>query len=158
MCRLRLGTPLSPRSAGLAVAGSVIILDQLTKWWAHSVLPGSPIVVIDGFLQFRYVTNPGAAFGFFGDAGALIAFIAAAVVVLILVVVRKVDRLAEGLALGLVLGGAVGNLIDRVFRGPGLVDGEVIDFVDFSFFPAFNVADSAITIGAVVALWLAFRK
>jgi signal peptidase II len=156
--RLRLGTSLSPRRVGLGIAGAVVALDQLTKWWADTVLPGSPIVLIDGFLQLRYVTNPGAAFGFFGDAGALIAFIALATIVFIIVVVRTVDRLSEAVALSLVLGGAVGNLIDRAVRGPGLLDGEVIDFVDFSFFPAFNVADSAITIGALFALWLAVRR
>jgi signal peptidase II len=66
--------------------------------------------------------------------------------------------------MGLVLGGAVGNLIDRIFRGPGLVDGKVVDFLRFDFwrsFPAFNVADSGITIGAclaILALLLASRK
>jgi signal peptidase II len=60
--------------------------------------------------------------------------------------------------LGLVLGGAIGNLIDRIFRGPGLLDGEVVDFIDFDFFPTFNVADSAITIGAVLAVLLAIRQ
>ena len=60
--------------------------------------------------------------------------------------------------MGLVLGGALGNLIDRVFRGPGLVDGQVVDFGSTSaFFPAFNVADSAITVGACLALLVAFR-
>jgi len=67
-------------------------------------------------------------------------------------------------AMGLVLGGAVGNLIDRIFRGPGLVDGKVVDFARFDFwrsFPAFNVADSAITVGAclaIVTLLLVSRK
>ncbi len=50
----------------------------------------------------------------------------------------------------------MGNLADRIFRGSGLLDGEVVDFIDFSFFPAFNVADSAITIGAAMAVILAF--
>jgi signal peptidase II len=70
----------------------------------------------------------------------------------------KVDSTGETVALGLVLGGAVGNLVDRAFRGDGFLDGGVVDFVDFSFFPAFNVADSAITVGAILALWFAFRS
>jgi signal peptidase II len=67
-----------------------------------------------------------------------------------------VERPRETVALGLVMGGALGNLIDRVFRGSGLLDGAVIDWVDFSFFPAFNVADSAISIGAALAVLFAF--
>ncbi len=68
----------------------------------------------------------------------------------------KVERRREVAALALVLGGALGNLIDRIFRGDGLLDGGVVDFIDLSFFPAFNVADSAITIGAGLALLYAF--
>jgi signal peptidase II len=155
---LRRGTTLNPRGGALWIAAAVIAADRLTKWWAESTLPGSPIVIIDGFLQFRFVTNPGAAFDFFGDAGSLIAFIALVVIVGIVVMARKIEGWPEGAALGLVLGGAAGNLIDRLVRGPGLFDGEVIDFVDFSFFPAFNVADSAITIGAMLAVVLAVRS
>lgn len=156
---LRSGAALTPRAGALAIGAGVIVADQATKWWASAVLPGSPIVLVDGFLQLRYVTNPGAAFGFFGDAGSLIAFLAMAVIVGIVVVARKVDRWWEAVALGMVLGGAIGNLIDRVARGPGWLDGAVIDFVDFSFFPAFNVADAGITIGAIIAVWLAlFRR
>ena len=68
----------------------------------------------------------------------------------------RVNSTGETVALGLVLGGAIGNLADRAFRGDGFLDGGVVDFVDFSFFPAFNAAYSAITIGAVLALWFAF--
>ena len=73
-------------------------------------------------------------------------------VVVIVLVIRKVERGYDAVALGLVLGGAIGNLLDRIFRGDGLLDGRVVDFLDFSFFPAFNVADSAITVGAALAL------
>ena len=80
-------------------------------------------------------------------------------VVFIVMLVRKIATVPEAIGLGLVLGGAVGNLADRLFRGPGLFDGSVVDFVDFSFFPAFNAADSAITIGAALILLLSlFRK
>jgi signal peptidase II len=155
---LRSRATLSPRTGALTVGALVVVVDRLTKWWAEATLPDSPIVIIDGFLRLRFVENPGAAFGFFGDAGALIAFIALVVIVGIVVVTRRVEGWPEASALGLVLGGALGNLIDRAVRGPGLLDGRVIDFVDFSFFPAFNVADSAITIGAVLAVLLAFRR
>lgn len=156
MSRLRLVS--SPRSAAVVAGGAVVVVDQLTKWWAASVLPGDPIVLIDGFLELRYVTNPGAAFSLLQGSGSIIALLAIAIVLFIFIVVRSVPHRPEAIALGLVLGGALGNLIDRVFRGDGLLDGEVVDFVDFSFFPAFNAADSAITIGAILALIFAFAR
>lgn len=150
---------MNPRLGGLLIATSVVALDQVTKWWASETLPGSPITVIPDFLQFRYVTNSGAAFGFFSGGGPVLAVIAFFVIVgILVVVVRKTHGWPESVVLGLVIGGAAGNLIDRVTRGDGLLDGAVVDFVDFSFFPAFNVADSAITVGAVLALWLAARR
>ena len=76
---------------------------------------------------------------------------------MIVVIARDLPGKPEAVAIGLVLGGAVGNLLDRVFRGDGWLDGKVIDFIDFNFFPTFNVADSAITIGAILAVLLAFR-
>lgn len=60
------------------------------------------------------------------------------------------------MALGLVLGGAVGNLIDRLFRGDGFLDGGVVDFIDFSFFATFNVADACVTIGVILLLFATF--
>jgi len=149
---------LTPRIAAFVAAGGVLLVDQLTKWWASTVLPGDPIVLIDGFLQLRYVTNPGAAFSLLQGSGSIIALLAIAIVVFILIVVRRVPHRPEAAALGLILGGALGNFTDRMFRGDGLLDGEVVDFIDFSFFPSFNVADSAITIGAVLALILAFTR
>ena len=142
----------------MGVAAAVVVIDQLTKWWVSETLQDAPITLIRGFLSLRYVTNPGAAFSMLQGAGSLLALAAVAAAVFIFMVVRKIDRPAEALPLGLILGGAVGNLLDRVFRGDGLLDGEVVDFVDFDFFPAFNVADSAITIGAIAAVLVAFRR
>lgn len=150
---------MSPRLGGLLVAASVIALDQLTKWWAATTLPGAPITVIPNVLDFRYVTNSGAAFGFFSGGGPVLAVIAIVVIVAVLVVmVRRAHGWPEALVLGLVIGGAAGNLIDRLTRGDGLLDGSVVDFIDFVSFPAFNLADSALTVGAVLALWLATRR
>lgn len=148
-------TALTTRRVALTVAAGVLAVDQLVKWWVVATLPGEPIVLIDGFLNLRYVTNFGAAFSMLEGFGSIIALIAIAAAVLIFLVAVRVDSTGEALALGLVLGGALGNLADRAFRGDGFLDGGVVDFVDFSFFPAFNVADSAITIGAALALWLA---
>jgi len=149
---------LKTRRLALSVAAAVLVFDQIVKWWVVATLPGEPIVLIDGFLHLRYVTNFGAAFSMLEGSGSIIALAAIAAVVFIFLVAVKVDSTGETVALGLVLGGALGNLIDRVFRGDGFLDGGVVDFVDFSFFPAFNVADSAITIGAILALWFAFFK
>lgn len=149
---------LSTRRLSLTVGTAVLAADQLVKWWVVKTLPGDPIVVIEGFFQLRYVTNFGAAFSLLDGLGSIVALVAVAAAVFIFLVARRVERRGEAVALGLVLGGALGNLMDRVFRGEGLLDGGVVDFVDFSFFPAFNVADAAITVGAALALWFAFVK
>ena len=148
---------MTPRRLALAVAAGVVVLDQLAKVWAVADLADGPIVLIDGFLELALVRNPGAAFGLLEGAGSIIALVAIAAAVVIVLALRRLGRRLDAVALGLVLGGAIGNLIDRVVRGDGLLDGEVVDFVDFSFFPAFNVADAAITIGAILALWEALR-
>ena len=150
-------TALRTRRLALTVAAAVLFVDQLTKWWVVATLPGKPIVLVEGFLQFRFVSNSGAAFSLLDGFGSVIGLIAIAAAVFIFLVAVKVESTGETVALGLVLGGALGNLADRAFRGDGFLDGGVVDFVDFSFFPAFNVADSAITIGAILALWFAFR-
>jgi signal peptidase II len=150
----RLST-LSTRRIALAVAAGVVALDQVVKWWVVSTLPGSPIVVIEDFFQLRYLTNSGAAFSMLEGFGSVIALLAIGAAVFIFFVSDRLDRPSEAIAMGLVLGGAVGNLLDRVFRGTGFLDGGVVDFIDFSFFPAFNVADAAITVGAALAVILA---
>jgi len=137
----------------------VVLVDQLVKWWVVSTLPGKPIVLIDGVLQLGYVTNSGAAFGLLRGAGSVIALVAIATTVGIVMAMGRLPGRVESIAMGLVLGGAMGNLGDRLFRGAGLFDGRVVDFIDFRFFPAFNVADSAITIGAGLLIGFAlFRR
>ena len=156
---------MRPRILALAIAAGVIVADQLTKWWVVSALVlGETRDLIPGVLYLHRVENSGAAFGLLPGAGSFIALGAVAAAVLIVLVVHRLEGRLETVAMGLVLGGAVGNLIDRIFRGPGLVDGKVVDFVRFDFwrsFPAFNVADSAISVGAclaIVTLLLVSRK
>ncbi len=144
------------RWLAFGIAAGVVLLDQLTKWWVMASLSDGPIVLIDGFLQLRLIRNTGAAFGMLRGAGSIIALVAVAAAVVIVAVVRRLEGRLENAAMGLVLGGALGNLLDRLFRGEGLADGGVVDWIDFSFFPAFNVADSAITVGAGLALIVAF--
>jgi signal peptidase II len=145
---------MTPRRLALSVAAVIV---ELTKWWAVTSLEDGPVVLIEGFLQLRLVRNPGGAFGSLPGAGPIIALAALAAVVVIALIVHRLKGRWESVAMGLVLGGALGNLLDRVFRGPGLLDGKVVDFVDFDFFPTFNVADSAITIGAILAVLVALR-
>jgi len=139
------------------VAAIVLVVDQLSKALVLTFLaPGAPhaeVVIVSGFLRLYYVENTGAAFGLFQGKNPLLAFLAFGVVVVLVVWFRELVRFWPGaLALGLQLGGAVGNLVDR-FR-----HGFVVDFIDFSFWPTFNVADSAITIGVLLLLYVLLRR
>jgi signal peptidase II len=140
------------RSAGalFAVAGVVWALDRLSKVWVEHTLAGrSPVTVIPGVLDLRFTTNPGGAFSL-GQRSPWI-FVGASILVsaAIIVTAFRHTNVATSVALGLILGGAVGNLTDRIVRGPGF-SGHVVDFVDFHVWPVFNLADSAIVVGAAV--------
>jgi len=139
------------RSAWFGLAALIVIVDQLVKWAVLASFAPGERVALTGFFNLVLVFNKGAAFSFLASAPGWQTplFVAVAVVAIIVVSVLLVrsggDRLVcAGLAL--ILGGALGNLIDR------LRFGQVVDFLDFHLagwhWPAFNVADSAITIGA----------
>jgi signal peptidase II len=140
------------------VALSIILLDQVTKLWvAASMRLHQSIPVVDGFFNLTYVRNTGAAFSLFADHGASfrVPFFVAASLVAVVVILTFVRQTPSSQKLALagcafVLGGAIGNLIDRVAYG------EVIDFLDAYWgdwhWPAFNVADSFITVGVIVLL------
>ncbi len=148
------------RGLGLMIAGTVVVLDQVSKWAAEQWLAGSSLRVFDWFdLQLAY--NKGAAFSFLSQAGGWQRwFFIAVASVASLVILAWLRRLGPGerttaMALGLILGGALGNLIDRVLWG------HVIDFIVWHYrdwyWPAFNVADSAISVGAVLLILAGFR-
>jgi signal peptidase II len=143
----------------LLLAGAVVALDQLTKAIVLQYLVlGVPVTIIDGLLSLTLVLNPGLAFGLLGGLPETWRWMVAALSLVALVVLARValrvlpaGGRAGRLAIGLIFGGAVGNLIDRARFGA------VVDFVDVHrrgwHWPAFNVADSAITIGvALLAL------
>ena len=154
---LRLEKALTARRLRAALAGAVVLTaDQITKLWARTALADGDIPVIPGFLRFHLGENPGSAFSLFQGQGPLLGLAAAAAAVFILVMVERAGTRLELAGLSLILGGAVGNLADRVVRGPWLT-GKVTDFVDFSFWPNFNLADSAITLGVAGMLWAAKR-
>lgn len=140
---------------GLLAAGIVVLVDQLTKRWAQSALPGDPRVVIDGFLVLEYAENPGSAFGLFRDAGPVIGVLAVGISVFVVWMMVGAERRLDVVALGLVLGGALGNVVDRLTRGDGFMDGRVVDFLGLWVIPNFNVADAAINIGVAILLLVA---
>jgi signal peptidase II len=130
----------------------------LSKWWALNALADGPIGVIEGFFRFRLVFNTGASFSLLPNAGQAIGVVAVAVIVLTWVFVGHLDHRLDIAGVAIVMGGATGNFLDRLFRGDGFLDGAVIDFLDFSFFPTFNVADIAINVGVGLLLIGALRR
>ena len=140
------------------VAALVLALDVATKAWVVAELEGRrTLELLGGQLLIRVSRNPGAAFSFAEGATVVLTAIAVAVVVVILRVSRRLGSRGWALSLGLLLGGASGNLVDRLFRSPGPARGAVVDFLDFQVFPSCNVADSAITVGAALAVLLSIR-
>ena len=140
----------------LLLSGVVVALDQISKYVAVAQLTGHPPVEVTSFFNLLLVYNRGAAFSFLAGAGGWqrelftgIALVASAWIIYLLR--RHSQQTLFSLALALVLGGAIGNVIDR------LMIGAVVDFLDFHAFgwhwPAFNVADSAITCGAALLIW-----
>ena len=77
---------------------------------------------------------------------------------LIIFALRSVDRRFEAITLGAIMGGALGNLIDRIVRGPGWFDGAVVDWIETPLWPNFNIADSAISVGAVLLILATIRR
>lgn len=142
----------------LLIAGAVWVLDQITKIVAMDRLTGrDPVELAGGLLTLRLVRNPGAAFGLAGGATVVFSLVAIVVVVAILRTARKLGSSGWALALGLVLGGAVGNLTDRLVRDPGPLRGHVVDFLELPNWPVFNLADTAICVGAGVVVLMTMR-
>ncbi len=137
-------------------AAAVFALDRLTKVWAAHALVDRPIDLIPGALTLRYTTNSGGAFSLGQRTPWLFAGATLIVSGLIVLTAFRSRNAVSAVGLGLVLGGALGNLADRALRGPAL-SGHVVDFIDLHWWPVFNVADSAIVIGAVVLAWTSFR-
>jgi signal peptidase II len=154
--------PATPGLKWLWLSGLSILLDQITKLAVIDRLtPYQDVIPLTSFFNLVHVHNTGAAFSLFADQPGWqrffflgIAVVATAVILHLLK--KTVGRPRYAIALALILGGALGNVIDRALYG------HVIDFLDFYLgswhWPAFNVADSAITVGAVLLVWDSFRK
>ncbi|WEO77110.1 signal peptidase II [Cryobacterium sp. SO2] len=134
-----------------AIALVVILVDQLSKWWAVAQLgDGQVIPVIGDVIRFVLVYNPGAAFSIGSDFTWVFAVAAAAAVVWITTLAWRVESRGWMVALGLLLGGAVTHLGDRLFREPGFARGHVVDFIGYGNLFIGNVADIAIFAGAIM--------
>jgi signal peptidase II len=143
------------------VSAAIVIVDQFTKWLVLSRFAPGERLELTGFFNLVLVFNKGAAFSFLADAPGwqtpvLVAFALGAAVIVSVLLVRSPERRMFCSGLALILGGAIGNVIDR------LRFGHVVDFLDLHaagwHWPAFNVADSAITVGAVILILDGFRR
>lgn len=130
------------------------MLDQITKQIALERLGRGPVDVIPGALTLRLTFNSGGAFGLLQGLPGLFLIFTVVVTAAILLWARTITDPRWSIPLGMILGGGVGNAWDRLFRG---FDGRVVDFVDLHVWPVFNLADSSITLGVVLVLWLGAR-
>ena len=137
---------------GLGCAALIVAVDQLSKWYIHIVVMDPPrLIEVTGFFNLVLVGNRGVSFGLFSDDAPWLqpafALFAVVIAVFLALWLRRATNWFLALSLGLVIGGAIGNAIDR------LRFGAVIDFLDFHaagyHWPAFNIADSAITVGVI---------
>jgi signal peptidase II len=142
--------------AGIAVA--VLVVDVVSKLIAVAKLADRDrVTVIPHVLWLTFTRNAGAAFSVGTGATVVFTAVAVGVVVVIVRTARSLASTAWAIVLGLLLGGALGNLSDRLFRSPGPFRGHVIDWLQLPHWPVFNVADSAIVVGGVLAVLLSLR-
>jgi signal peptidase II len=147
-----------PRWLAAAIVVGILVLDQLTKAWVVATRSDSPLSIIGDDVQINLTRNSGGAFSLFTNATVVLAVLAIGLSIFLVRAVQKARDWLTVIALSMVLGGALGNLTDRIVRSPGFLRGHVVDFVQVGTFPTFNVADSAITIGAILLVIAAFRE
>jgi signal peptidase II len=136
----------------------VVAVDQATKAWAVTRLSDGRVVRVAGdWFDLRLARNSGAAFSILTGATPVVVMLALVITVVLVRVLRRAAGTPLVVALSLVLGGAIGNLVDRVLRAPGPLRGEVVDFIRVGAWPLFNVADAAVTVGAIGVVLLHLR-
>jgi len=136
----------------LLISAVIVLLDQVSKAWALIDLADGRIIHVIWTMQFNLTYNRGMAFSRGTGIGPIIGVIGLVVVVLLLLSLRRADNALTRVATGLIIGGALGNILDRLFRGSGWMRGAVVDFIDFQWWPVFNIADMAIMIGAATMM------
>lgn len=141
----------------VGVAAFVLAADIITKVLVVAQLrEGEPVHVLGNVLMLNLLRNPGAAFSVGTGYTIVFTAIAVGVVVYIVRTARNLRSIGWAITLGLLLGGAVGNLGDRIFRAPGLLRGNVVDWIEVTrYWPVFNLADSAIVCGGILTVLLA---
>jgi signal peptidase II len=141
------------------VAWFVWVLDLATKLWAVSTLSDrSNIKVIGDFLQLTLVRNPGAAFSVAEGATVFLTLFGFLVMAVIFYYSTRITSKGWSVVLGLAMGGILGNLVDRIFREPGVFRGHVIDWLQIPNWPVFNIADTAIVVAAAISMILSLRN
>lgn len=140
----------------LLVAAVVVTVDLVTKQWAENALvEGAARPLLGEFLQLRLIYNSGAAWGMGSGITPVVTCLQIAICIgAVVFAVRAVRSWSWALAIGLIVGGAVGNIHDRLLREPGPFLGRVVDFLELPHWPIFNVADIAVTSGAVLIVLL----
>ena len=143
----------------LAVTALLVFLfDYASKELAIRNLSDGSIDVIGDLLRFNLVFNPGAAFSLASNATIFLSAFGISIAVVIFYYGRKVKSTPWAVALGLALGGIFGNLTDRIFREPGMLRGEVVDWIQLPNWPIFNMADSAVVCAAVLITILSIKN
>ena len=148
-----------PWKSSIITSSGIILLDQLTKWWALERLEDGQIVELFWTLHFRLVRNTGIAFSQGENLGPVFTILILFVILLVVRLGAQIQSRVGKVSVGLVIGGAIGNLVDRVFRAEeGFLGGGVVDFVDFQWWPVFNIADSAIVVGGLMMFWAGMKS
>jgi signal peptidase II len=142
-----------------SVAWAVWVLDLATKIWAVNNLSyKSNIKIVGEFFQLTFVRNSGAAFSFAAGATIFLSLFGLIAMSAILYYSPQITSRGWAVVLGLVLGGILGNMVDRIFREPGLLRGHVIDWMQLPNWPVFNIADTAIVTAAVISMVLTAKN
>lgn len=131
---------------------AVVIADQATKNWALNSLSDGRTIDLFWTLRFNLVFNSGMAFSQGQGLGRLIGLLAIGVAVWLWSSLKKASTNLLRVGTAMLIGGALGNVVDRLFRGEKWLAGSVIDFIDLQWFPVFNIADSAVTLGAAMLI------
>lgn len=131
----------------------VVICDQLSKHWALNALSDDRTIDLVSTLRFNLVFNSGMAFSQGQGIGRLIGVLAIFVASWLWFNLRKATSIVASVGTAMLIGGALGNVVDRLFRGDAWLGGAVVDFIDLQWFPVFNIADSAVTIGAALLIF-----
>lgn len=133
-----------------AIVTVIVVADQLTKSWALEALGDGSTVDLFWTLRFNLAFNTGMAFSAGSNMGPVIGIVSMGVLLALVISLRTATAPLRRVATALVIAGAMGNLIDRSFRGDRWFRGAVVDFIDFQWWPIFNIADAAIVVGAVM--------